>query len=408
MWLASLWGGLSGATLRRVVSPVVLALILVFVGARPAVLRAVGMGVVAWAALSSGRRPLRWHGLALVAGGLVLWRPDLLRDLGFQLSLAATTGILAALELAPGRRNRDPHLADGLRVGLGAQLATAPWVWPIFSLASPWAALHGLWAVPWASAVLILGLAWLVLASLSSTWASASVALLDLAASPLVALGELPAGSWFSQLWSGSWARPGLVLLAGIWCLARRGWLPAALALLVLAASFVPSREPAAPELVMLDVGQGDALLLRDGAEAVLVDGGGWSSGDIAGRVLVPALARAGCAPVACGGDDPRRPRPLPRPLGSDGLRAGRGGLGVAGVDAGSLLRTSDHAFAGDLASGVGRVGLGRRPLAARRAASGRGRSSRGQRRLARAARRGGELRGDLDGATWRSAAKGG
>jgi competence protein ComEC len=44
----------------------------------------------------------------------------------------------------------------------------------------------------------------------------------------------------------------------------------------------------------MVDVGQGDALLIRDGARALLVDGGGWSEGDFGGRVLVPALAAEG------------------------------------------------------------------------------------------------------------------
>ena len=44
----------------------------------------------------------------------------------------------------------------------------------------------------------------------------------------------------------------------------------------------------------MLDVGQGDAVLIRDGNRSLLVDGGGWSSGDFGGRVLVPALAAEG------------------------------------------------------------------------------------------------------------------
>jgi competence protein ComEC len=44
------------------------------------------------------------------------------------------------------------------------------------------------------------------------------------------------------------------------------------------------------------DVGQGDALLLRDARAAVLVDGGGWRRGDLGGRVLLPALLGAGVA----------------------------------------------------------------------------------------------------------------
>ena len=48
------------------------------------------------------------------------------------------------------------------------------------------------------------------------------------------------------------------------------------------------------PELALLDVGQGDAILLRDGDRAVLVDGGGWERGDLGGRVLLPALLAEG------------------------------------------------------------------------------------------------------------------
>jgi competence protein ComEC len=44
----------------------------------------------------------------------------------------------------------------------------------------------------------------------------------------------------------------------------------------------------------MLDVGQGDAILLRDGDRAILVDGGGWRGGDIGGRALLPALLGEG------------------------------------------------------------------------------------------------------------------
>jgi competence protein ComEC len=49
----------------------------------------------------------------------------------------------------------------------------------------------------------------------------------------------------------------------------------------------------------MLDVGQGDAVLLRDGSSAVLVDGGGWPGGDFGGRVLVPALVGEGVSRLA-------------------------------------------------------------------------------------------------------------
>ena len=53
-------------------------------------------------------------------------------------------------------------------------------------------------------------------------------------------------------------------------------------------------RPPAWPQLSVLDVGQGDAILLADGGHAALIDGGGFSRGDIGGKVLLPALLASG------------------------------------------------------------------------------------------------------------------
>ena len=44
----------------------------------------------------------------------------------------------------------------------------------------------------------------------------------------------------------------------------------------------------------MLDVGQGESLLIQDGSSAVLIDGGGLGRRDMATSVLLPALAKRG------------------------------------------------------------------------------------------------------------------
>ena len=64
--------------------------------------------------------------------------------------------------------------------------------------------------------------------------------------------------------------------------------------LLGLSSGPLPAPSPPPLEFVRLDVGQGDAILLRDGGRTLLVDGGGWRRGDVAARVLLPALARLG------------------------------------------------------------------------------------------------------------------
>ena len=58
---------------------------------------------------------------------------------------------------------------------------------------------------------------------------------------------------------------------------------------------------PATPELWALDVGQGDALLLRAGDSAMLVDGGGYPGVDydLGARVVTPVLRRLGVRSLA-------------------------------------------------------------------------------------------------------------
>jgi competence protein ComEC len=114
--------------------------------------------------------------------------------------------------------------------------------------------------------------------------------LADVCAAGVSGLAALPAGLWFGWPWV---APAGVVLGVGGALLALAlGSLAIRLAalgcLLLVLAHSSPDHDPM---FSVLDVGQGDALLLRDGPRAVLVDGGGWPRGDLGGRVLVPALA---------------------------------------------------------------------------------------------------------------------
>jgi competence protein ComEC len=79
-----------------------------------------------------------------------------------------------------------------------------------------------------------------------------------------------------------------MVLLA---VAARPRWMLALAPLVLVVAVATRSR---GFEATLLDVGQGDAILLRDGGGSLLIDGGGWPAGDFGGRVLLPALARLG------------------------------------------------------------------------------------------------------------------
>jgi competence protein ComEC len=183
-------------------------------------------------------------------------------------------------------------------VTLAAQLATLPWSLAAFGRLSPAAPLANLVAVPWAGIALVAALAWAAARLLLGPAADVLLLPLDLLAVPLRWLEHLPASplvTWPQQApWWAAWLAT--VALASCVALPRPRWTVAARAALatVLLASVAPEVPPPGLELAMLDVGQGDAILLRDGTTSLLVDGGGWRTPGFGGRVLVPALAALG------------------------------------------------------------------------------------------------------------------
>jgi competence protein ComEC len=105
---------------RRVALPVTLAVLLLYVvvtGATPAGLRAGVMWTLALLALRFGRRSDAVTSLALAAALLALVSPRILWDLGFQLSLAGTAGIVL-LEPGVERRLRRVLVHEGVVVTL--------------------------------------------------------------------------------------------------------------------------------------------------------------------------------------------------------------------------------------------------------------------------------------------------
>ncbi len=127
--------GLVAAMLRRSSLPVQLggagAAVLLFVtlaGAQPAVLRAALMGSLVLLIQACGERARPLGVLLVSLGLLLLWMPQWLLDLGFQLSAAATAGLLlTAPRLERGLQRRlPPWMAAGVAVPLAASLWTLP------------------------------------------------------------------------------------------------------------------------------------------------------------------------------------------------------------------------------------------------------------------------------------------
>lgn len=289
----------------------VLGLIAVYVpvaGAGPSVQRAAVMGAVGLLATLQGRRASRLYALVLAAAVTLAVAPGIASDVGWQLSFAAVLGILVFAgpfqEAIAARLGRGPWrraLAEGLAMTVSATLATAPLIAFHFEELSTTTLVANVLALPATAPAMWLGmlvagaaqvpglpveplngLDALLLAYIAQvaawcaepSWAQLRVHLSGggLLAS-YVSLGFL-AVLVRVRLWAGS----GRLRTAG----GGRAAAVAGLAALTLLAGCLfadaggnPTPAPPGLRVEVLDVGQGDAILLQPRrAPAVLVDGG--------------------------------------------------------------------------------------------------------------------------------------
>ncbi len=280
-----------------------LGFFLVLVGPQPSVLRACAMGAIATVGvLTGGRRA----GPSILGAGillLILLAPWLATSWGFALSAMATAGlILLAVPvgdwLARWRWTRKwpPGLREALALTVAAQLATLP-VLVAMGGTVGWVALPAnLLAMPVVAPVTILGLLAAGLAPVAPGLATVVAHIAAWPAAWIAGVAHIGAGLPLAALpWPAGW--PGLAALALVALLvlgllyARRRFLPSGLsppvravaslavvAGLVVLALLPPGRRGWPPPgwfVIMCDVGQGDALLLRAGeGSAVVVDTG--------------------------------------------------------------------------------------------------------------------------------------
>jgi competence protein ComEC len=121
---------------------IILGCYAVMAGASPSVVRAAIMGALAMVSRSIGRNRTAVNSLGLAAAGMVLHNPLILRDIGFQLSVAATAGILligVPVNEWFVNRNTSPDrpseintftriVGDSGIITIAAQLATLPFL----------------------------------------------------------------------------------------------------------------------------------------------------------------------------------------------------------------------------------------------------------------------------------------
>ncbi|MFO7298864.1 MAG: ComEC/Rec2 family competence protein [Actinomycetes bacterium] len=228
----------------------------------PSVMRASVMAGLALAGKLAGIALDAWQLLSLAVVALLVVEPSLASSVGFQLSVAATAGVLVG-----GRwPTAGGPVARALLVTVGAQAAVAPLLVAHFGTVPVLSPLINLVAAPIVSAATITaaagvaGVPWLV----------------DVAAGLAGLVLDLARGA---SAWPQAGARQAAALLGAalVWARFRpaRAPMAAGAAVLVVAMALGGGGRLPPAGAVVLDVGQGDAILLHGGdGRFALVDGG--------------------------------------------------------------------------------------------------------------------------------------
>ena len=308
---------LSAVLARRRAALVALALLpgyVVLVGAEPPVVRAAIMAVGIAVAAVSGRRTPGWIYLAYAIALMLALRPLLVEDVAFQLSATATAGVLllapplrdwAGTRLGLASGGPASALVEAGAVALGAALAVLPVQAASFGTVSLVQVPANVLVAPLYEATLLVAVAAALLG-----WIEPVAELIHAAGvyapaafvAVVETLSELPAAivevraplavgaAWYAALAGAAWLldrrEPGLLepgARSGLAATVALGAAAAGLWLAVLA----PGEELAS--VAVLDVGQGQAILVRDRGAAVLID-----VGPVDGAVLraLPRVSR--------------------------------------------------------------------------------------------------------------------
>ena len=271
-----------------------IALYVPLAGAGPSIQRAGIMGAAGIVAGLAGRPSSRWYAVGLAAAATLVLNPRASGDPGWQLSFAAVIAILALarpLRTALVRRRVPGALADALALTLAATLGTAPLLAHHFAQVSLVSVPANLLAAPAVAPIMWLGM---VSAAAGEVAPDLSALVNALALAPLAflewvarAAASVPAASVTAPLASG-WAVAGAYAGLALGALAiarvgrsRRGRMGLAVAAIAATAygafawaSVAAPGPPDEPTVSFLDVGQGDATLIQDGATSILVDTG--------------------------------------------------------------------------------------------------------------------------------------
>ena len=254
-------------------------------GATPAAIRAAAMGGLAIAASGLGRPSHVWTLLAITAAAMLAWRPELAWDVGFQLSFAGTAAIIVLTPSIERRLRLLPHFVrEPFAVTCAAQVGTLPMMATDFHLVSPVGPIANALVLPILPAIVVAGLALGPLSLFPDIAHLAAIPLAGLLAfveQVAYLLARLPAAA-FPVVRFPPWA--GLAYYAGLGAVIAAGHVkPKRRAMAMAGAILAPTAiagialgiwAAAPPEVHVLSVGNGQAVLFRSHQSVILVDAG--------------------------------------------------------------------------------------------------------------------------------------
>ncbi len=312
--IAAVAGSL-GRRRRTVVTALAIVAYIAFAGASPSVLRAGAMAGVVLFARETGRAGRAAAALSWAATLLLLADPALIEDAGFQLSSLATAGLIAWATPVTERLDRwtgghlPRWLSESLGVSLAAQAATLPIVLAAFGRLALIAPLVNLLVVPLVAPAMAAGLLAMaggvvvaiglpeaigtILAAPGWVALRLIIGIVDVAASvPLASVDVEPpigvalgAGSGAMIVALMAWAPRRRSAGRSAGTIAARPARPRStpfrlataglIASVAVAGAVAVTRSPGVARISVLDVGQGDAILVEGSRGGrLLVDGG--------------------------------------------------------------------------------------------------------------------------------------
>jgi competence protein ComEC len=288
---------------------------MVITGLSPSVVRATIMGIAILGGTLLGRKGDVYNSLGFAALLMLVWDPTYLLDVGFQLSFAAVLSIVyyypklePLIEMIPGKLVRTGLVKSGLQlflVSLAAQIGTMPFTAFYFGRVSIVAVVANLVVVPVSGVNVLLGFATVAFSFVSNWMAGCYAALDDLIVSMLLKFvlwcSNVPFAYAETMRVGGAFTAFYYIVVTAMFSIRKPRLLVKSAVALLVVVNVVVYRDvctagPPSLRITVIDVGQGDAILLElPNGHAVLVDTGPKVlTNDSGERMIAPLLKRKG------------------------------------------------------------------------------------------------------------------